>query len=94
MAIARVVSFEDVDAGRMADLQRRMEEDGQPDGMPPVEILVLHDAGADRALVVQLFDNDDDYQRGEAVFAAMPTTDTPGRRASVSRYDVAGRLQG
>ena len=94
MALARVVSFEDVDASRMSDLQGRMEQDGPPEGMPPVEVLVLHDAGAGRALVLQLFDNQDDYRRGEEMFAAMPAGDTPGRRAAVSRYDVAARMRG
>ena len=46
MSIARVVTFEDVDAARMSDLQARVQQDGPPEGMPPVELLVLHDAGA------------------------------------------------
>jgi hypothetical protein len=94
MAIARVVTFEDVDAGRMSDLQQRMEEGDRPEGMPPVEVIVLHDTDSGRALVMQLFANDDDYRRGEEVFAAMPAGDTPGRRASVGRYAVAARMQG
>ena len=94
MAIARVVTFEDVDAGRMSDLQQRMEEGDRPAGMPPVEVIVLHDTGSGRALVMQLFANDDDYRRGEEIFAAMPAGDTPGQRASVSRYAVAARMQG
>jgi hypothetical protein len=94
MAIARVVTFEDVDASRMTDLQQRMEEGDRPAGMPPVEVIVLHDTDGGRALVLQLFANDDDYRRGEEVFAAMPAGDTPGRRASVSRYAVAARMEG
>jgi hypothetical protein len=94
MAIARVVTFEDVDASRMTDLQQRMEEGDRPDGMPPVEVIVLHDTDGGRALVLQLFANDDDYRRGEELFAAMPAGDTPGRRASVGRYSVAARREG
>jgi hypothetical protein len=94
MAIARVVTFEDVDAGRMSDLQQRMEQGDRPDGMPPVEVIVLHDADSGRALVLQLFGSDDEYRRGEEVFAAMPAGDTPGRRESVTRYAVAARMQG
>lgn len=94
MAIARVVTFEDVDAGRMSDLQSRMDDGQRPDGMPPVEVLVLHDAGAGKALVVQLFDSEADYQQGEAAFSAMPATDTPGRRASVGKFEVAARMKG
>jgi hypothetical protein len=94
MAIARVVMFEDVDASRMSDLQQRMEAGDRPEGLPPVEVIVLHDADGARALVVQVFANDDDYRRGEEAFAAMPAGDTPGRRASVNRYAVAARMQG
>lgn len=94
MSIARVVTFEDVDAERMTDLQQRMEEGDTPAGMPPVEIIVLHDTDSGRALVLQLFADDDDYRRGEEIFAAMPVGDTPGRRGSVGRYAVAARMQG
>ena len=62
MAIARVVMFEDVDASRMSDLQQRMEAGDRPEGLPPVEVIVLHDADGARALVVQVFANDDDYR--------------------------------
>ena len=92
MAIARVVSFEDVSPDRMTELQQRMNEGEPPAGMPPVEVLVLHDADGGRALVIQVFANEDDLRRGEEVFSAMPPTDTPGRRAEVTRYEVAARL--
>ena len=93
MTIARVVSFEDVSSDRMSELQQRMDEGEPPEGMPPVEVLVLHDESSGRALVVQLFESEDDYRRGEEVFSSMPATDTPGRRAVVSRYDVAARMK-
>jgi len=38
---------------------------------------------------VILFENEDDYRRGDEVLSAMPTDDTPGQRTSVARYDVA-----
>ena len=94
MAVARVVTFEDIDAGHMADLQQRLDGGERPEGMPPVEVLVLHDTAAGRVTVVQLFENDDDYAKGEAVFAAMPSSDTPGRRTSVTRCEVAARMKG
>jgi hypothetical protein len=93
MAIARVVSFEDVSSDRMTELQQRMDEGEPPEGMPPVEVLVLHDSDNGRALVIQLFESQDDYRRGEEVFSTMPATDTPGRRAAVSRYEVAARMK-
>ena len=80
MTIARVVTFEDVDADRMTGLQHRMEEGDQPEGMPPVDVVVPHDTESGRALVLQLFVDDDNHRRGEEVFAALPAGDTPGTR--------------
>jgi hypothetical protein len=53
---------------------------------------VLHDPEAEKALVVLFFDSDDDYRRGDEALSAMPAEDTPGRRTSVTRYDVAVRM--
>ena len=41
--------------------------------------------------MVVFFDTEDDYAQGDATLNAMPTGDTPGRRASVAKYDVAIR---
>jgi hypothetical protein len=38
------------------------------------------------------FDNEDDYHRGDEVLSAMPADETPGRRTSVTKYDVAVRM--
>jgi hypothetical protein len=70
----------------------RNEIQGEPpEGLPATEIVVLHDADAQQALVVLFFENEDDYRRGDEVLNAMPASDTPGRRNSVARYDVAVR---
>jgi hypothetical protein len=92
MALARVVSFDGVTAERMADMKREMEGQGRPEEVPASEIVVLHDSEADRALVVLFFETEDDYRRGDAALNAMEPGDTPGRRASVTRYDVAVRV--
>ena len=39
-----------------------------------------------------LFDNDEDYKRGDEALSAMPAGDTPGKRTSVTKYDVAVRM--
>ena len=91
MALARVVSFEGVDSDRIAELKSRVEDGGPPEGMPPSELLVLHDAEGQRSLAIVLFDNEDDYRKGHEILDSMPTPDTPGRRASVTKYDVAVR---
>ena len=92
MALARVVTFEGVSKDRMAEMEREMNEGEPPDDIPAKEILVLHDADAEKSLVVVFFENDDDYRRGDEALSAMPAGDTPGRRTSVTKYDVAFRM--
>ena len=93
MALARVVSFENVSKDRIEELKREITSaEGPPEGIPSTEILVLHDADADKSLVVVFFDSEDDYAKGDATLSAMPAGDTPGRRASVSKYEVALRM--
>ena len=92
MALARVVSFEEVSKGRMEEMQREMNEGGRPENVPASEIVVLHDPNADKSLVILFFDTEDDYKRGDQALDAMPADETPGRRASVTRYNVAFRI--
>jgi hypothetical protein len=91
MALARVVSFDGVGPERMAEMKRNIEEGERPDDLPATEIMILHDAAAERALAIVFFDNEDDYTRGDAVLGAMPAGDVPGRRTSVDKYEVAVR---
>jgi hypothetical protein len=42
-------------------------------------------------VVVLFFDNEADYDRADATLSAMPTDETPGRRSSVGKYEVAVR---
>lgn len=92
MALARVVSFEGVGSDRMAELRQRVESGEPPEGMPSSELMVLHDPEGERSLAIVIFDNEDDYQKGDAILDAMPAPDTPGSRTSVSKYDVAIRM--
>jgi hypothetical protein len=91
MALARVVTFENVDSNRMAELEEEMQSGTPPEGLEPQEIVVLHDPEASTSMVILFFENDDAYRRGDEVLNAMPTGDTPGRRSSVGKYDVAFR---
>jgi hypothetical protein len=52
---------------------------------------VLHDADAEKAVVVVFFDSEEDYRQGDEALNAMPTEDTPGKRSSVKKYDVVHR---
>ena len=92
MALARVVSFDGVGSDRVAEMKREMNEGDRPEGVPATEVVVLHDPDAEQALVILFFDNDDDYRRGDEALNAMPAGDTPGRRASVTKYDVVVRM--
>ena len=93
MALARVVTFDGVSKDRLEELRRDLESGDPPEGMPPVELVVLHDAQANKALVTVFFENEDDYRKGNEILDSMPAGDTPGRRTSVTKYDVAMRMK-
>ena len=92
MALARVVSFDGVSSERMAEMKAEMEGGERPDNVPAKEIVVLHDPETEKSLVLVFFETDDDYRRGDEALSAMPATDTPGKRTSVTKYDVAFRM--
>ena len=92
MALARVVSFEGVNKDRIEEMKREMREGERPEGLPATEVIVLHDPEEEKSLAIVFFETDDDYRRGDEVLSAMPAGDTPGRRTSVTRYDVAVRM--
>jgi len=92
MALARVVSFDGVSKDRIDEIKREMSEGEQPEGIPATEVVVLHDAEAEKSLVILFFETEADYRRGDETLNAMPAGDTPGRRASVTRYDVSVRM--
>jgi hypothetical protein len=94
MPLARVVTFDGVGKDRMDEMRREMEGSERPEGVPATEFVVLHDADAERALVIFFFDNEDDYRTSDATLNAMPAGDTPGQRTSVGKYDVAMRMTG
>jgi hypothetical protein len=93
MALARVVTFDGVNKQRMEEMKREMEEGGRPEDVPASEILVLHDADAEKSLVILFFESDEDYEQGDAALDAMPAGDTPGQRTSVTKYEVASRMK-
>ncbi|HEX6699833.1 MAG TPA: hypothetical protein VF101_03805 [Gaiellaceae bacterium] len=91
MAYARVVSFEDVDRSRIDELKQQIEEGEPPEGLPASEIVVLYDADGGKSLAIVFFETEEDYRQGDATLEAMPAGDTPGRRTSVTKYEVAAR---
>ena len=92
MALARVVEFEGVDSDRIQQLKQEVESGDRPEGLPATEFVLLYDADAQKSVAIVFFENEDDYRQGDATLSAMPTDDTPGRRSSVAKYDVAIRV--
>jgi hypothetical protein len=92
MALARVVSFEGVSSDRVEAMKRQIGEGERPEGLPATEIVMLHDADAEKSLVILFFETEDDYRQGDETLSAMSAEDTPGQRTSVGRYDVAVRM--
>ena len=93
MALARVVTFDGVSKERMEEMNREMESGQPPEGFPSAEMIALHDADAEQSVVVIVFENEDDYKKGDEILSAMPAGDTPGKRTSVKKYDVAMRMK-
>jgi hypothetical protein len=92
MALARVVTFDGVDKDRIEEIKKEMSDSDPPEGLPVKEMIMLHDADAERSMVIIFFENDADYRKGDEMLNAMPAGDTPGTRSSVARYDVALRM--
>jgi hypothetical protein len=92
LPFARVVNFDGVDSDRIAEMQREMEGSERPPEIPAKEVVVLHDPDAEKSLVILFFETEADYQRGDEALNAMPAGDTPGKRTSVAKYQVAFRL--
>ena len=93
MALARVVSFEGVSKERMDEMKGEMASgERRPEGMPASEFIMLHDPESEKSVAIVFFETEDDYQRGDEILSAMPAGDTPGRRTSVTKYDVAHRM--
>lgn len=92
MSLARVVSFDGVSSDRIAEMRAEMESGERPEDVPAKEIVVLHDPERESALVLLFFEDEEDYRRGDETLDAMPSSDTPGQRTSVTKYQVAFRM--
>jgi hypothetical protein len=93
MALARVVTFDGVDSARIAELASNIENGEPPEGMPPAELMILHDPAANQALAVVILDNEDDYAKAHEILDSMPGDGTPGSRTGVTKYHVAARMK-
>jgi hypothetical protein len=93
MPLARVVQFDGVSKDRMDQMEKEMQDGDPPEGFPSSEMVVLHDPEAEKSLVVIIFENEDDYKKGDEILSGMPAGDTPGQRTSVTKYNVAMRMK-
>jgi hypothetical protein len=82
------VRFTDVTAERIATLVARIESEGPPPGVPVRGLQLLVDEGQGTAVVLQLFDSEEDLRSGGQAFADMDPSDTPGTRVSVDACEL------
>jgi hypothetical protein len=76
----------------MAEMTNEIQSGEQPEGLNAKALLILHDPDAEQALAIVIFENEDDYRRGDEILDSMPASDTPGRRTSITKYNVALRM--
>jgi hypothetical protein len=91
VSLARVVTFEGVSSARVEEIKAEISNGEQPEEIPATEVIVLHDPEAEKSVVILFFENEGDYMRADETLSAMPPGDTPGRRTSVGKYQVAIR---
>jgi len=91
MALARVVEFEDINEENIARIKAGIESGDVPEGMPPAEFLLLHDAAAGRAVAIVIVASEEEYRRVDEILGSVPAGEAAGRRTSVTRYEVAVR---
>jgi hypothetical protein len=90
MAIVRAVEFSGVTQQTIDNVAAMINSsDAPPAEIPAKQIVVLWDEAAQKSLTLVFFDNEADYQQGDAALNAMPAGDTPGTRTSVTKYQVA-----
>jgi hypothetical protein len=86
---ARIVRFTDVKSERIKEIETRAEEaGGPPEGVPSTGIQIMVDEDQGTAVVVQLFDSEEDMRKGEEILEQMDASETPGTRASVDRGEI------
>ena len=84
----RVVRFSDVTAERVNALVAEIDESGPPPGVPIKKLEMVFDEAQGTAVVLQYFENAEDFRTGAAAFAAMDPSDTPGTRVSVDAGEL------
>jgi hypothetical protein len=85
----RVVRFTDVTSSRVKELLARIEEaEGPPPDVPATGLQLVFDETQRTAVVLQLFETEEDMQAGDRAFGAMDPAETPGTRVSVDMGEM------
>jgi len=91
LAFARVVTFENINPDNVARIRQSMESGDVPEGMPPSQVLFLHDKGTDTALAIVIVETEDEYRQVDEILGGVPANQAAGRRTGVAKYEVAVR---
>ena len=85
----RVVRFTDVTSARVEELLARIDEaEGPPPDVPASGLQLVFDPTQGTAVVLQLFETEEDMQAGDRAFGAMDPGETPGTRVSVDMGEL------
>ena len=94
---ARVATWE---GGSAEDIRSEMERlredagDGPPEGIPAKGFTMLADPDSGRVMAIVLFENNEDYGKGDETLSSMnPPNEGMGRRVSVDKYEVGVDLR-
>ena len=86
---ARIVRFTDVSPERIAEINKRVEEnDGPPEGVDSTGMELFVDESEGTAIFVGYFENEEKMRAAAKVFEAMDPSETPGTRASVDMCEI------
>jgi hypothetical protein len=86
---ARLVRFTGVTPDRIADVEKRVNEnEGPPEGVPSTRFQVFVDEAQGTAVFVGYFETEEDMRKGSEVLEEMDPAETPGTRASVDMCEL------
>ena len=89
---ARVATFEGStpdEIRRMASSIRERGDEGPPEGVPSVGLLLLMRPDEGKVVTISLFDTEDDLRQGDQTLNQMSPPDDSGvKRTSVETYEV------
>ena len=86
---ARVVRFTDASLERIEG----RDEQGPPEGAKPKQVQIVYDDDQKTAVVILLFETEEDMRSADAALQAMDSGETPGTRASIDQGEVVRTIE-